>query len=99
MSLKWIGYGNKIYFKDYANKWIILNYWATWCKPCHEEIPAINHFYEKLLRRIYTPSLDQIWFLQNISYSRKTFYRLVKTVLDFVFGLIAFIIFDLAASL
>lgn len=33
--------------QNYPNQWIILNYWATWCKPCHEEIPQLNAFYER----------------------------------------------------
>lgn len=28
-----------------TNNYIILNYWAPWCKPCHEEIPELNAFY------------------------------------------------------
>lgn len=27
-------------------KWLLLNYWATWCGPCREEIPALNKFDE-----------------------------------------------------
>lgn len=23
-------------------KWLIINYWATWCGPCREEIPDLN---------------------------------------------------------
>lgn len=26
---------------DYRGKWVIINYWATWCKPCLEEIPQL----------------------------------------------------------
>jgi thiol-disulfide isomerase/thioredoxin len=25
-------------------KWTFINYWATWCKPCIEEIPELNEF-------------------------------------------------------
>ena len=26
------------------NRWLVLNYWAEWCKPCLEEIPELNAF-------------------------------------------------------
>ena len=25
-------------------EWLLLNYWAEWCKPCLEEIPQLNAF-------------------------------------------------------
>ncbi|GAB5450714.1 MAG: TlpA disulfide reductase family protein [Halioglobus sp.] len=25
-------------------QWVLVNYWAQWCKPCIEEIPELNHF-------------------------------------------------------
>jgi cytochrome c biogenesis protein CcmG/thiol:disulfide interchange protein DsbE len=28
---------------DYKGKVVILNFWATWCPPCVEETPALNH--------------------------------------------------------
>ncbi|MFD2229129.1 TlpA disulfide reductase family protein [Alkalimarinus sediminis] len=27
---------------DYRGRWLVINYWATWCKPCLEEIPELN---------------------------------------------------------
>tara|TARA_R110002153_G_scaffold40248_1_gene115256 strand:- start:1838 stop:2380 length:543 start_codon:yes stop_codon:yes gene_type:complete len=33
--------GNPIELADYKGKRILLNYWATWCRPCIEEMPAL----------------------------------------------------------
>lgn len=33
---------NPISLKEYNGKTIFLNFWATWCKPCKEEMPSIE---------------------------------------------------------
>lgn len=33
--------------EDYKGKFLIVNYWATWCPPCLVEIPAFVKFREK----------------------------------------------------
>lgn len=33
---------------DYRGKLILLNFWATWCKPCTTEMPAMQAAYERL---------------------------------------------------
>ncbi len=30
----------------YQGKWVIVNYWATWCPPCLEEVPDLVAFYD-----------------------------------------------------
>lgn len=36
--------GNVLYQKDWQGKWVYINYWAEWCKPCAEEVPELNAF-------------------------------------------------------
>jgi len=33
---------NKVNLRDYLGKLVMLNFWATWCKPCKEEIPSLE---------------------------------------------------------
>jgi len=35
-----------IELRDVKGKYIFFNFWAEWCKPCIEEIPELNAFYE-----------------------------------------------------
>lgn len=42
--------GNTQRLSDYRGKPVIINFWATWCPPCREEIPSMNrawHILEK----------------------------------------------------
>ena len=38
--------GNEISLKDYRGKLIIINFWATWCAPCKEEMPSLDRLYQ-----------------------------------------------------
>jgi len=37
--------GQTTKLSDYRGKWVLINYWASWCKPCYQEIPELNAFY------------------------------------------------------
>lgn len=54
---------------DYKGKWVLVNFWATWCPPCLEEIPDLVALYEN--------RNDIMVFGIAMEYSE------VKTVLEF----------------
>ena len=33
-------------FDEYKGKWVLVNYWATYCPPCRAEMPDIERFYQ-----------------------------------------------------
>jgi thiol-disulfide isomerase/thioredoxin len=40
--------GEKIALADQiGNKVVFVNFWATWCAPCREEIPLLNEFHKQ----------------------------------------------------
>lgn len=38
--------GNKVSLSDYKGKPVVLNFWATWCYYCKEEMPDFNEAYK-----------------------------------------------------
>ena len=40
-------YGNLHKLSDYKGKVVFLNFWATWCPPCREEMPHIEEIYKE----------------------------------------------------
>jgi thiol-disulfide isomerase/thioredoxin len=39
--------GRPFKLSNYRGRWAIINFWATWCRPCLQEIPELIWFSEK----------------------------------------------------
>lgn len=39
--------GKTFKLSSYRGKWVVVNYWATWCPPCKAEIPELVDFHNR----------------------------------------------------
>jgi len=55
-DMRWqlIDSGGKIYsFKDFSDKPVVINVWATWCPPCVAELPSLIKLHETYGNRVH----------------------------------------------
>jgi len=61
--------GNKRQLSDYRGKVVFLNFWATWCKPCKEEMPSMQILWENFKPEdfvILAVSMDRVTTQKDI---------------------------------
>ena len=54
---------------DYRGKVVFLNFWATWCKPCREEMPSMEVLYRNFERDglvVLAISIDRVTTKKDI---------------------------------
>ncbi len=39
--------GSQTNLKHFQGKWVVVNYWATWCPPCIVEMPELQSFHDE----------------------------------------------------
>jgi len=46
--------GSTVRFGTFKGKVVFLNFWATWCPPCREEMPGMEQLYQRYKSRGFT---------------------------------------------
>ncbi|MED1864763.1 redoxin domain-containing protein [Fictibacillus nanhaiensis] len=69
--------GKQVDLKDYRGKKIILNFWATWCPPCREEMPEMEKFYKDYKKQ------DVEILAVNLEYSETNTEKVSKFVQEY----------------
>lgn len=46
--------GGSLRLGDHRDKVVFLNFWATWCPPCKEEMPSMERLYRRFKARGFT---------------------------------------------
>ncbi len=60
---------NYVQLSDFRGKVVFLNFWATWCKPCREEMPSMEVLYRNFKQDglvVLAVSIDRVTTKQEI---------------------------------
>jgi len=47
LTLRDLSGKKKVHLSDYRGKTVVVNFWATWCGPCQQEMPLLDQMYKK----------------------------------------------------
>jgi thiol-disulfide isomerase/thioredoxin len=66
-------HGVKTPFSALRGQWVFINYWASWCQPCLEEISELNQFYQQKNQHIamYAVNFDALPISQQLGLINK----------------------------
>ena len=52
--------GERQQFSDIDSPYVLMNYWASWCKPCVKEIPELNALDQNPNTAVYAFNFDRL---------------------------------------
>lgn len=50
--------GNDVSLSDFRGKWVVLDFWGSWCGWCIKGIPALKHYYETNKDKLVVIGID-----------------------------------------
>lgn len=65
--------------KQYAGKIVVLNFWATWCEPCREEMPELSKLHDTYKNKnlvVLGVAIDDVGAVGNFVKETKVSYPL-----------------------
>ncbi|MFD1448798.1 peroxiredoxin family protein [Oceanobacillus profundus] len=65
--------GETVQLSDFKGKRVLLNFWASWCPPCREEMPDLERFYQDKDAVVLAVNLT------NMEMNKKTVNEFIKT--------------------
>ena len=75
--------GREIRLSDLRGKVVLLNFWATWCKPCKEEMPAMQASYDKFRDKGFVVlAINELEDVQKVTEHIRTHGHTFKVVMD-----------------
>jgi len=51
--------GGEVSLTDYRGKWVLVNFWASWCPPCRQETPLLQSFANEHADRLVVIGVNQ----------------------------------------
>lgn len=59
----------KVQLSEFKGKYVLLDFWATWCPDCRKDIPAVKELYDK-----YGSKVEFIGVSFDVDHNRRTKY-------------------------
>lgn len=77
--------GRKIKSSDFAGKVLIINFWATWCGPCLEEVPSLVKLAKEMPDKVHIIAVSNDFEKKEIEVFLKSFPEFQRPEIDIVF--------------